>query len=661
MITRAPLRRLSCGLLLALLAVSAAVLTMRGLVIEHALTAWNGPITPLVAFERLRIIQSFMPRVAISILAGAALGFSGTIFQHILRNPLAEPTTLGTSAGAALALAAASLFAPGLFAFGQAWVALAGAVISTSLVVLLALGSSLSPLTLVISGMVVSFLCGSVSGMLVLLHTQYLSSLFIWSAGSLVQTDWRVVEALAVGTLSVIAVTALLLRPLSVLTLEDEAARSLGIPVSAIRLTTLALAVALAAFVVSAVGVIGFIGLAAPAMARSLGAHRLNQRLLHASLLGGALLWLTDQIVQLIQMILPSATTGMATALLGAPVLLWLLPKGRAAMVPPRPVNGTIGRVPPWLAVKLSAAAMLAILVAMALDFGRTAHGWQFAGEAEFTALLQWRWPRVLASLASGAMLAAAGTLLQRLTGNDLASPEVLGLSSGAGLGVITRAFVMAAPDAATQVLAAAAGALVTLAAMLMVGRRSAFSPDRLLLVGIAIGSLSGVFVAFLLATGDPRLDRLLSWMAGSTYAVTRQDAIVCVITCGLSLAILPLIHRLLVILPLGEATSQQIGIHLGRSRLILLLFTAILTGAPTLIVGPLSFVGLMAPHMARMIGLRRPMPQLYGAALLGALIMLLADWLGRNLMFPNQLPAGLLASLIGGPYFLWLMRQKKT
>lgn len=112
---------------------------------------------------------------------------------------------------------------------------------------------------------------------------------------------------------------------------------------------------------------------------------------------------------------------------------------------------------------------------------------------------------------------------------------------------------------------------------------------------------------------------------------------------------------RWLEILPLGEASSRAVGVGLTASRFRLLLVTAMLTGAATLIVGPLSFVGLMAPHMARMTGLQRPMPQLCGAAIIGALIMLLADWLGRNLLFPYQVPAGLLATFIGGPYFMKL------
>lgn len=644
-------------MLVVLLVSCAFVLTVRGLVAGNLSGAWNGA-DPAAEFHRLRLIYSFLPRTAVSIMAGAALGFAGAIFQHVLRNPLAEPATLGTSAGAALAVTAATLFAPALLDGGRAWIALAGAAAATMMVMFLVLGKTVSPFTLVLSGLVVNLLCGSMSGVLALFHTQYLNTLFIWSAGSLVQTDWSVVLSLLPQTLAVMAATALMLRPLSVLALDDEGARSLGVPLTTIRLVALAVAVALAAFVTSAVGFIGFIGLAAPAMARLLGQRSLRGRLVWAALIGGSMLWLTDQAVQLVQTIMPDVTTGAATALLGAPMLLWLLPRYRIASPQVQISPAGPSRMPHPFALP-AVAALLVLAMIVALDFGKGPDGWHFAGRAELEQVFHWRWPRIVASIAAGAMLAAAGNLLQRLTGNGMASPEVLGVTSGAALGVILLALVVAFPDRPMQVAAAGAGAFVSLVGMLALGRRSSFSPDRLLLTGIALGTLFSAVVTFFMATGDPRLAMLLSWMAGSTYGVTGQDALICASIGVVLIAAVPLLHRWLAILPLGEASSRGLGVDLRLSRLTILLCTAVLAGVPTLIVGPLSFVGLMAPHMARMLGLRRPVPQFWGAAGLGAFIMLLADWLGRNLLFPYQVPAGLFPTFIAAPYFLWLMRRR--
>ncbi|KGM30929.1 iron chelate uptake ABC transporter family permease subunit, partial [Inquilinus limosus] len=117
---------------------------------------------------------------------------------------------------------------------------------------------------------------------------------------------------------------------------------------------------------------------------------------------------------------------------------------------------------------------------------------------------------------------------------------------------------------------------------------------------------------------------------------------------------------RWLTILPLGPATGRALGVSLARSRAALLLLAAILTAGATLTVGPLSFVGLMAPHIVRMLGLRRPTPQILAAGLLGAGLMVLADWLGRTIAFPWQVPAGLVATFVGGTYFIWLMQRRR-
>jgi ferric hydroxamate transport system permease protein len=114
---------------------------------------------------------------------------------------------------------------------------------------------------------------------------------------------------------------------------------------------------------------------------------------------------------------------------------------------------------------------------------------------------------------------------------------------------------------------------------------------------------------------------------------------------------------RWLDILPLGAATSRSLGIGLNRARLLLLV-VALLTACATLVVGPLSFVGLLAPHMARLLGLSRARQHLLGAALVGMLLMVLADWVGRQVIFPYEVPAGLVASLIGGAYFMWGLRR---
>ncbi len=142
--------------------------------------------------------------------------------------------------------------------------------------------------------------------------------------------------------------------------------------------------------------------------------------------------------------------------------------------------------------------------------------------------------------------------------------------------------------------------------------------------------------------------------MYGSTWLVSEQEAIglmALVLTLG---ALLLLVLRPLTLLPLGDAAASSLGLPVARVRLLLLLLASVLTAAATVVIGPLSFVGLIAPHLARVLGQQTVGRQLLVAALAGGLLLAIADYLARVAVFPNQLPSGLLAALVGGVYFLW-------
>ena len=204
-------------------------------------------------------------------------------------------------------------------------------------------------------------------------------------------------------------------------------------------------------------------------------------------------------------------------------------------------------------------------------------------------------------------------------------------------------------------------GALIALLVILSLSRSSGGVPERVILVGIAVGALLDALVSLLMASGDPRAVLLFNWMTGSTYGVGTDAALTSLAVVVALAALLPLLARWLDILPLGADATRALGVPPGLSRVLLLVFAATATAMATLLVGPLSFAGLIAPHVARLLGLRRPLMELAGAALIGALIMVAADFVGRTLAFPWQLPAGLVASMIGAPAFLWLLSRKQT
>ncbi|HAT2847012.1 TPA: Fe(3+)-hydroxamate ABC transporter permease FhuB [Serratia marcescens] len=658
------IRKLPLTLILLLLA-AAGGLTIYNLAQQLPPAQWARALSaPDIDDVRQMLFHySLLPRLTVSLLAGAGLGLVGVLFQQVLRNPLAEPSTLGVAAGAQLGLAIATLWVLPGGEFTRQLAAMVGAIVVGGLVFGVAWGKRMSPVTLILAGLVLGLYCGAVNSLLALFNYDQLQGMFLWGTGALNQQDWSAVQFLLPRLLVAGLLAALLLRPLTLLGLDDGVARNLGLGLSMARFCALGVAIIFSAMLVSAVGVIGFIGLFAPLMAKMLGARRLAHRMMLAPLLGALLLWLTDQVMLGVTQVWHEIPTGAATALFGAPLLLWLLPRLRSAATPP-PMNlgdkvpAERGNLPGWILV---GGLVLLIGLALALMLGKNAGGWHWSLGVELDALLPWRWPRVLSALAAGMMLAVAGTLIQKLTGNPMASPEVLGISSGAAFGVVMMLFMVPGDAFVWLLPAGSLGAAATLLIIMIAAGRGGFSTERMLLAGIALSTAFTTVIFLLLASGDPRMGGLLTWLSGSTYSVEPAQALrTALIAAGL-LVLAPLCRRWLTILPLGGATARSVGIALTPARLSILLLAATLTAMATLTVGPLSFVGLMAPHMARMLGFRRALPQMVIAALLGGLLMVFADWCGRMLLFPYQIPAGLLATFIGAPYFVYLLRKQTS
>jgi ABC-type Fe3+-siderophore transport system permease subunit len=618
----------------------------------------TGPTTAQRETQMLMVYYSLLPRLSVSVLAGSALGLSGAILQRLLRNPLAEPSTLGVSAGAYLALAVVTLFAPRLAASAPELVTFAGALAALGAVLALSWHKSLSPVTVTLSGLIVSLYCAAVSSVLALFYYDFLAGEIMWGAGFLDQQDWSAVNYLWPRLLIAITAAVLLLRPLSIMALGDENARGLGLPLAAYRLAALIVAAGLAAFATSAVGIIGFIGLAAPTLARAAGVRKSGALLFWSGLMGALLLGAADQMVQSLPITFRVFPTGAVTGLLGAPLLFLLI--RRLKMLAPQ--SSSVSRHGRRLAHPYRVLGILAGLTLLsawvAIGVGRGVDGWSIAPLLSAD-LVHWRAPRALAAFSGGAMLALAGAILQRTTGNPLASPEILGVSSGAILGVICATLTLAEPTRAAQIAAGGAGAFSVLALMQLLSRQPGFSGERLLLIGIAMGSVSSFITAVLMVSQDPRLNQLLAWLSGSTYAVSGTEALLAAGLLGVGLTCVPLVHRWLELLPLGATQASALGLRMEPSRNALFALASVLTAGATMLVGPLSFAGLMGPHLARLVGFQRAATHLFASALSGGLILLAADWVGRNILFPFQVPAGLLATLVGGPFLLYLIGRR--
>ncbi|WP_159587856.1 Fe(3+)-hydroxamate ABC transporter permease FhuB [Chelativorans xinjiangense] len=607
--------------------------------------------------DRAILLYGTLPRIAAALAAGAALGLCGHLLQRVLRNPLAEPTTLGIAAGAQLAMGAATIYLPAAMAWSREAVALGGGAAAAGLVIALTWRRGIEPVSVLLGGMMITLTASAASAALILANGEYMFSLFIWGGGSLVQQGWGATISITVTLAIVAALSLLLLRPLTILGLDDANAKSLGVALNTTRLLVIGLAVWLATTVTAELGVIGFVGLAAPALARLTGARTAGRLFAGSMLVGALVLWLTDSIVQLFSGAggerIP---TGAATALIGAPLLLWMLP--RLSMLA-RPQMGDASAAyrapsPRRLIVLLALFATVAILLAMAV--GRGPEGWAVAMGELFADLAQWRGPRVVVAAMAGAMLAAAGVILQRLMGNPLASPEVLGVGAGAGVGLTAALFLFAAPGLPLRFGFSLLGAMIALALMLAIAAKARFGRGHLLLAGVAMGALCSAVLTSVIAMGNMQSFELLGWLSGSTNGATWADAAFAAGAAALLVLPLPLARRWLEILPLGDGTASALGLPERRCRVVLVTASALLTAAASLLVGPLSFVGLVAPHVARRIGLPVGLGHLAGAVLIGGGLMVVADWLGRMAAFPYQMPVGLFAALLSGPYLVWLL-----
>ena len=276
------------------------------------------------------------------------------------------------------------------------------------------------------------------------------------------------------------------------------------------------------------------------------------------------------------------------------------------------------------------------------------------------------RLPRVLLAVLIGMALAVSGAVMQGLFRNPLADPGLLGISSGAGLAVaIAISLPLALPPLLAlwlPTLAAFLGSLAVMALIFSLSRLALGNLARLLLVGIAISALCSSVVGVLSwLSNDQQLRQLSLWGMGSMSQAQWPMLAVCAAFILPSLLLTLLRARHLNLLQLGEEDAHYMGIDVRRTQRQLLVLSALLVGAAVSVSGIIGFVGLVVPHMMRFCLGSDHRWMLPGSALAGAILLLLADTLARTIVVPAEMPVGLLTSLLGGPWFLWLiLRQQR-
>ncbi len=277
--------------------------------------------------------------------------------------------------------------------------------------------------------------------------------------------------------------------------------------------------------------------------------------------------------------------------------------------------------------------------------------------------LWQIRLPRVAMSLLVGALLAVAGAVMQAVFANPLAEPGVVGVSSGAALGAAASiAFGLTFLGGWTTAVFAFAGGLVATFVVYSTARAQGRTESvTLVLTGIAVNAFAGAGLALLMTVGDSgSREQIVFWQLGSMNGSRWGEVGVSALVGGAAVIAALLLARQYDLLALGDRTAAHLGVRVERLRILSIVLVALLTGAAVAFVGIISFVGLVVPHIVRMI-LGPSNRLLIGAsALLGAALLVLADLLARTLVPATDLPIGVLTSLVGGPFFYWLIRRNR-
>ncbi len=290
--------------------------------------------------------------------------------------------------------------------------------------------------------------------------------------------------------------------------------------------------------------------------------------------------------------------------------------------------------------------------------------GWRPTDELVEQTLLQIRFPRVAMSLLVGASLAIAGAVMQSIFGNPLAEPGVVGVSSGAALGAaLAIAIGMTTFGAwSIAVMAFLGGFLSTILVYSTARSEGRTEVVTLLLTGIAINAFAGAGLALMMFSGGAAArEQIVFWQLGSINGSRWSEVAIVVIVTVPAILWVSLMARRYDVLSLGERSAAHLGLNVERLRIVSIVLVALLTAAGVAFVGIIAFVGLVVPHVIRMLLGPSHVWLLPLSALAGALLLVWADLCARIIIDGSDLPIGLLTSLIGGPFFFYLVRSARS
>lgn len=307
-----------------------------------------------------------------------------------------------------------------------------------------------------------------------------------------------------------------------------------------------------------------------------------------------------------------------------------------------------------FIALALAGLSVLSLQMGViAVPWHALLSDWQTGREYHYV-LTAYRLPRLLLALLVGAALAVAGVLVQGIVRNPLASPDILGVNHAASLASVGALLLLPSLPVITLPLLAFAGGMAGLILLRILANTS--QPMKLALTGVALSACWASLTDYLMLSRPQDVNNALLWLTGSLWG---RDWSFVKIAAPLLILFLPLSLRFcrdLDLLALGDARATTLGVSVPRIRLLALLLAVAMTSTGVAVCGPISFIGLVVPHMVRSITGGRHRWLLPVSAMTGALLLVVADLLARIVHPPLELPAGVLTAIIGAPWFVWLL-----
>ena len=314
-------------------------------------------------------------------------------------------------------------------------------------------------------------------------------------------------------------------------------------------------------------------------------------------------------------------------------------------------VSITLGsvRLPPWHSIQILVNGLLGL-----------PGPWS---QTEQAIILSLRFPRVLLAGLVGAGLSVSGVVFQALLRNPLADPYILGVSSGSAVGAIVAILAGLSALSLGLPLISFVGALLTVALVLYFGRQDGkIHPNTLLLAGVIVGSfLSALIMFFISISQKEELHTIIFWLMGD-FSLSNAETLLVIFPYLLAgIGVIYLQARRLNLVLSGEENARQLGVDVGRLRILSYLFASLMTAASVSVCGLIGFVGLIVPHGARLIFGPDHRVLIPSSALIGASFLIASDTLARTLLAPVELPVGVITAAFGGPFFIYLLKTRKA